>query len=422
MTKNGSSYQGVIMRRNIVLSLALGLVFTIIGFSCAKNSNDPATASKKLYIATGLCYSGTGFTAPTIGTVGQIVSRLDLSTHQYEVVHDYANLSEEDAGTYANGITDGGDGNLYIAVENSTSTGNRRIDKVEKAAFGTRSIWQPSTTYLAASTIRGIARASDQGFLIGVVSGTASIERFDATPTRKEAAPNISWGANNLGACASNNTRITDIVSLPKVVSTDTIGKYIYAHAAAGQMDVGVISKNGSNSAANCLANAPGAATFATAASTADPAWSKQLSANATPTSLVYIPTGSGTGKLLVAYSTNAVNTAAASGLNNALVMYDFTENTVAGETATLNNGVVLYNDVSYFYGVSAMAYDSSTGMLYVATSNSISANPPVGYNIEKFQISLTAPSATRIPNSNNSSFEASTSFNDCVTSMFVAD
>ena len=410
------------MRRNIALSLALGLIFTVIGFSCAKNTDTAATASRKLYIATGLCYSGTGFAAQTINNVGQILSRLDLSNHQYEVVHDYANLSEEAASTYANGITDGGDGNVYVAVENATATGNRRIDKIAKSAFGTKLVWQPSTVYLAASTLRSISRASDQGFLIGTVSGTASVERFDATPTQKEAAPNVSWGANSGGACATNNTKITDLVALPKALATDTIGKYIYAHAAAGQMDVGVISKNGSNVAGNCLANAPGAATFVTAASTADPSYSKQLSANATPTSVVYIPTGTGTGKVLVAYATNAANAAGASGLNNALVMYDFTENTVAGETATLNNGVVLYNDISYFYGVSAMAYDSSDGSLYVATSNSISANPPVGYNIEKFQISLTAPSATRIPNSNNSSFEASTSFNDCVTSMFVAN
>lgn len=409
------------MRRNIVLSLILGLIFSVVGFSCAKNNETAAVASKKLYIATGLCYSGTGFTPPTVGNVGQILSRMDIDSRAYEVVHDYANLSEEDADTYPNGITDGGDGSVYVAVENATSTGNRRIDKIVKSAFGAKSVWQPSTVYLAAGTLRGISRAADKGFLVGVVSGTASIERFDATPTRKEVASNVSWGNGNAGACATNNTRITDLVALPKVIATDSVGKYIYAHAAAGQMDIGVISKNGSNVAGNCLANAPGAATFTTAAATADPSFSKQLSANATPTSIVFIPTGTGTGKLLVAYATNAANAAGASGLNNALVMYDFTENTVAGETATVNNGVVLYNDTSYFYGVSAMTYDSASGYLYVASSNSLN-NAPVGYNIERFLIDLTAPSATRTPDSDNSSFEEANSFNNCVTSMFVAD
>lgn len=419
MTKNGSSYQGVIMRRNIVLSLILGLIFAVVGFSCAKNNETAAVASKKLYIATGLCFSGTGFTAPPVANVGRILSRLDIDTRDYEVVHDYANLSEETSGSFPAGITDGGDGNVYVAVENATATGNRRIDKIKKAAFGDKVLWQASTVYLGSGSLGRIARASDQGFIL-VASGTQTVERFDATPTRKESTgPNVAWGSASAGACATNNTRITDLVALPKVLSSDTIGKYIYTHAAVGQMDVGVMSKNGSGVAGNCLANVAGAAAIPTAASTADPSFSRTLSANATPTSVVYIPTGTGTGKVLVSYATNAVNTAGA--LNNALVMYDFTENTTAGETATLGSGVVLYNDTSYFFGVSAMAYDSASGYLYVASSNSL-ATAPAGYNIERFQIDLTAPSATRIADSNNSSFEESTSFNNCVTSMFVAD
>lgn len=407
------------MKRNIVYGLSMGLVFSVIGFSCAKTNDDPVAASKKLYIATGLCYSGTGFTAPTISNVGQILSRMDIETRAYEVVHDYANLADEDADTYANGITDGNDGFIYAAVENSTSVGNRRIDRIAKAAFGTRTVWQVNTTQLSAGVLRGIARAADQGVLIGA---TTTIERFDATPTRKEVAAGVAWGSGNAGACATNNTRLTDLIALPRAVTGDTIGKYIYAHAAAGQMDVGVISKNGSNAALNCLANAPGGATL-TEASTADASFNSTLSANATPTALVYIPTGTGTGKVLVAYAASGANglNAAAASLNNALVMYDFTENTAAGETATLTNGTVLYNDTSYFFGVSAMAYDRDNRMLYVATSNSLAA-APVGYNIERFSIDLTSPGATRVPDSDNSSFEEANSFNNCVTSMFVSE
>ena len=405
------------MKRNIIISLTLGLLFSVIGFSCSKSSSDSAETSKKLYIATGLCYSGTGFTAPTIGTVGQIMSRLDLSSRAYEVVHDYANLSDEDADTYANGITDGGDGYVYVAVENATSTGNRRVDKVLKTAFGARSVWQVNTSDLTASVLRGIARAADQGILIGTTTG---VERYDATPTNKDVAFNVSWGSGNAGTCATNNTRITDIIALPKAVSTDEIGKFIYAHAAAGQMDIGVISKNGSNVAANCLTNAPGAATLTNSA-TADTSLNNVLSATATPTSIVYIPESAGTGKLLVAYASSTVNGTTAGTLNNALVMYDFTENTTAGETASISNGQVLYNNVSYFYGVTAMAYDASTGYLYAASANSL--NPaPVGYNIERFSIDLTTPGATRLMDEDNSSFEEANSFNNCVTSMFVGD
>lgn len=407
-------------KSNIFYGLSLGVIFTVVGFSCAKSSDEAASASRKLYIATGLCYSGSGFTAPTIGSVGQLLSRLDVGARTYEVVRDYANLSDEDDATYANGITDGGDGFIYVAVENATSTGNRRIDKIAKAAFGSKTVWQVNNTDLSAGVLRGVARAADKGVLVGTTTG---VERYDATPTNKDVAFNVSWGAGNAGLCATNNTRITDLVALPKVLAAHDVGKFIYAHSAAGQMDIGVISKSGSNSAANCLANAPGGATLAEA-TTADSTLNETLSATATPTSIIFIPTGTGTGKLLVAYASSTVNGAQATptSLNNALVMYDFTEDTTGTpETASLTNGTVLYNNVSYFFGVSAMAYDSTNNTLYVASSNSLNV-APVGYNIEKFTIDLTTPSATRVVDDDNSSFEESTSFNDCVTSMFVAD
>lgn len=403
------------MRRNIVFSIVLGLAFAVIGFSCSRSSDSSAEASKKLYIATGLCYSGTGFTAPAVTDVGQIISSLDISSRQYEVIHDYANLSDEDADTFPNGITDGSDGYLYVAVENSTSVGNRRIDKILKSAFGAKSVWQVNNPDLSAGVVRSISRAADLGFLIGTTTG---VERYDATPTNKDVAFGVSWGSGNAGSCAANNTRITDIIALPKAISTDEVGKFIYAHSTVGQMDIGVISKNGSNVAANCLDNEPGAAVL-TSASTAIFGPNNTLAANATPTSLVYISTGSGTGKLLVAYASATVNSAGA--LNNALVMYDFAENTSGAETAALSNGTILYDNVSYFFGVSSMAYDSSSGYLYVASSNSL--NPaPVGYNIERFDIDLDTPSATRVTDSDNSSFEESNSFNNCVTSMFVGN
>ncbi len=404
------------MRRNIIFSIGLGLAFGVIGFSCSRSSDSGgAAASKKLYIATGLCYSGTGFTAPAVTDVGQIISSLDISSRQYDVIHDYANLSDEDADTYPNGITDGGDGYIYVAVENPSSTGNRRIDKILKTSFGSKAVWQTNTVDLSGSVVRGISRAADLGILVGT---TTNVERYDATPTNKKVDVNVSWGENNLGPCATNNTQITDLIALPKAVSTDEVGKFIYSHAAAGQMDIGVISMQGSNTVPHCLANAPGGAAAVLTAATSAITGLTTLGANATPTSIVFVPTGAGTGKLLVAYA-SSTNTAAT--INNALVMYDFTENTVAGETASLSNGKILYDNISYFFGVSAMAYDSSSGYLYVASSNSLNL-APVGYNIERFAVDLNAPTATRIADDDSSSFEESNSFNNCVTSMFVAD
>jgi hypothetical protein len=103
--------------------------------------------------------------------------------------------------------------------------------------------------------------------------------------------------------------------------------------------------------------------------------------------------------------------------------MYDFTENTAAGETATLTNGTILYND-NDFVGVSAIAYDSSSHYLYAARVdiNGISGGKPHGYIIERYLLDLTTPGATRVLDSNNSSFEESNSFTNCPTSMFVGD
>ena len=406
------------MGRKIVIAMALGIAVVAGTFSCSKNSDEAVATSRKLYISTGLCYSGTGFTAPTIGGVGQIMSRMDLSSRAYEVVHDYANLADEAADTYSNGMVDGGDGYIYVAVENATDIGNRRIDKIQKTAFGTKSVWQVNTLDLSSTVVRGISRASDDGFLVGVTNG---VERYDATPTRKEVATGVAWGDANAGSCAANNTRITDLVALPEVTGT-TLGKFIYAHSNVGEHDIGVISKNGSNSAANCLANAPGGAAL-TNSGTADASLNATLSATATPTSIIYIPQSAGIGKILVAYASSTQNGVGAASLNNALVMYDFTENTTAAgpEAATITNGQVLYNDNSYFNGVSAMAYDSTTGTLYAASSNSLNL-APVGYNIEKFTIDLTTPGATRVVDADNSSFEEANSFNNCVTSMFVGD
>jgi hypothetical protein len=417
------------MRRNLILSAILGIAFAAIGFSCSRSSSDDgAVASKKLYIATGICYSGTGFTAPSIGDVGQLVSRLDIDSRQYQVIHDYANLANEPTESYANGITDGGDGYIYVAVENATSTGNRKIDKILKTTFGDRTVWQPNNAVLAGGGIlKGISRMSDKGVIFGT---TASVERYDATPTRVTTGTALaptSWGAAlaNDGVnrdCSANNTNITDIVALPSAVTGDAVGKYIYAHSAVGQMDVGVVSKQGGNSAGTCLANAPGGATL-TKSATAIAAYDNTLSAAAAPTSIVYVPTGSGTGKLLVAYSSSTFNGPGATSLNNALVMYDFAENTAAGETATLSNGTILYND-NDFLGVSAIAYDPSSRYLYAARVdvNGVSAGVPHGYIIERYLIDLTTPGATRVLDSNNSSFEEANSFTNCPTSMLVGD
>lgn len=401
-------------RKYIYSTIAIAAVAAAT-FSCSQGNNDDqsSTASSYLYISTGKCYAGDGFAVPDISDVGVLLSRLNLSSQSYEVVKDYGDLSNEVADTFASGIVDGGDGYIYASVENAAATGNRRVDKIQKTAFGTQSIWAQNSSVFS-TVLKGISRAADGGVLVG---GTSLIERFDSTPTRKKATQALAWGETHAGSCATNNTLITSLVALPAYTGT-SMGKYVYAHAAAGQNDIGVISMNGSIDGTSCLANAAGASALTNSA-TATQGWGATLSASATPTAIVYIatPAGTTTGKLLVAYSSSTLN--AVGSVSNALVMYDINE--TSASAAVINNGQILYHDHSYFFGVTAMAYDSSTASLYVATSNSLDVTP-IGYNIEKFTIDLTTPGATRVPNADQSSFQSANSFNNCVTGMFVGN
>lgn len=400
-----------LMRINLLLILILA--------GCSKPAEIAATTPYRyLYVSTGLCYAGIGFTAPNINSVGKTLSRVNLTNQTIEVIRDYANFSEENSSTsFASGIVDNNDGYLYAAIENATATGSRRVERIKKEFNGSRTTWyQNSTTF--SSVMRDLAKASDGGLL---VSRTTAVERLDSIPARKMATVTLAWGQTHAGTCATNNTIITSIIALPSYQGTN-FSKYVYSHATAGQNDIAIIGSSGSVAAGDCLANQPSTTAVLTNAVSANLGWNNVLSANATPTAMAYIETpapATTTGKLIVAYSTNALNTAAASGLNNALVMYDITE--TSSTAVTIGNGQVLFHDYQYLYGVTALAYDKENNTLYASMSNSL-VTAPTAYNIEKFTIDITTPSATRIVNSNGSSFQTSNSFNNCVTSMFVGN
>lgn len=403
------------MGRNFTKTLAaITLITMTVGCSKSKE-NASVTIPRKLYISTGICYAGQGFTAPVIGAVGKTLSRLNLTSLNYEMVHDYGDLSLETPGSFASGISDDGKGSLFVSVENATSTGSRRIDKVAKEFYGLFDVFYRDSLVLT-SAVKGVSVAADGGVLI---STPTLIERLDSTPTRKKVSSTLAWGESFAGACATNNTSITSIKALPVFAGT-SYGKYVYTHDAAGQKDVGIIGMNGAGVAADCLANAPGGATLTNAIS-ANNGFNNVLSASATPTSVAYLatPGGASTGKLFVAYSSSSPNLTTAAGLSNALVVYDINES--SSTAATITNGTVLYHDHQYFFGVSSIAYDSTTNTLYAASSNSFNVAPS-GFNIEQFKIDLTVPSATRVTRSNGESFQSANSYNNCVTSMLVAD
>ncbi len=89
---------------------------------------------------------------------------------------------------------------------------------------------------------------------------------------------------------------------------------------------------------------------------------------------------------------------------NHGIVQWDVTE--TSATVATLSNPVLLFDNISVVYGISAMTYDADTKSLYVATGGEpgvvdMSTNN-VGYNIEKFTLDTATPLLTRVHVANN--------------------
>jgi hypothetical protein len=138
---------------------------------------------------------------------------------------------------------------------------------------------------------------------------------------------------------------------------------------------------------------------------------------------MVYIPTGSGAGKLLVAYGpTVAADMSNTSTLSHAIVAWTVTES--SGTAATLTSPVVLSNKLDAVFGISAMAYDSVDNSLYVAGASQIGvANQTTagyGYKIEKFTYDSTANTLTLVRGSNNEPFLDRSSSTKCINSLAV--
>ncbi|MGZ3692471.1 MAG: hypothetical protein ACXVAX_13265, partial [Pseudobdellovibrio sp.] len=79
------------MKLNVISGIALGLVFTAIGFSCSKSSNDSSSSSERfLYIASGQCNSGQGITTLSSTLSSRMVSKVGLDSKSSSIVFDLA--------------------------------------------------------------------------------------------------------------------------------------------------------------------------------------------------------------------------------------------------------------------------------------------------------------------------------------------
>jgi hypothetical protein len=332
--------------------------------SCPLKSEDklqlelaPSIEYRYLYFASGACYGG----GVTTGSGSTLVSRVNLTTGAKEIILDYTNSP----GSSPVGVMNYDSDNLLVGVENTTG---RRIDFVNKRGLG-RSTYISDTTALS-TTLRSVKPLADGGIL---VTKTVGVERFNSGGGR------VAIGANPYinapaGSCATSTTAMSDAIELSN-------GKLLFAHAAVTTNNkVGMISSGGYNVIGDCLTTqAPPTTT-------------------AMPTAMVYIPTEN---ILLVAYGSTTAG-------SNSIYAYNVNETTNIISGATL-----AYFNIAVVNGVSAMAYDSETGEIYVSNATST-------FNtIEKFTFNPTTKTLTRV---GSTPYLTATFESRCISGMAVGN
>lgn len=375
--------------------LNLCAVFTVailICTSCAKPPEDEeeTSSSRYLYVASGACYSGGGNTAFSNTTSSNLVYRINLSTGAKDAtVADY-NASPAQAGDSPVGIASIDSENLYVLVENTTTAGARRIERVAKAADGNRTLFSNNTTALSAQ-LRGMKLLSNGDFII---SKSTAIEKITSANVRvlKGANPYVSAPA---APCATSTT----LMSKVQTMSNQFI---LFLHAATSQNRFGFVKAEGYGAAGDCTPAqaAPNTAAF--------------------PVASAYDAINS---KLLVAYAGSSTATDI-----NSIYAYNITETASSVTVGTANK---IYDANLYpttypylLYGVSSMVLDPTENKLYVATAINTSTTI-VNYAIEKFSYD---PTQIGVSNSSVLTRSGTTPFYDygsdtkCIADMTIAD
>jgi hypothetical protein len=329
------------MRNSNLLYSALALtslVFTTGMGGCNKKSDvgaDTTLPTRYLYVASGACYGG----GATLSTGAGTVVRYNLTSGASDVLADYTTVGTD----LPAGIADWDSDNILVTVE---IAGARRIEIVNKRGLG-RYTLQSNPVALSAQ-LRTLTRLSDGGFL---VSKSSAIERFNSAGGRSALAPYINAPA---GACATSTTLISATSELNN-------GKLLFAHATASPNNkIGVISANGYAVAADCLASQAAPVT------------------TSLPSAMVYL---SDIGQLLVGYGS-----AGATASSNQIWSYPINET-----TPSFGAGTAAWTNFNVVNGPSAMAYDLTTGYIYVANALSTLNN------IEKFTFNASTKVLTRV-------------------------
>jgi hypothetical protein len=369
--------------------ISAGLLFCT---SCAQPPEDEvsSSSSRYLYVASGACYSGGGNTAFSNTTSSNVVYRINLSTGVKDItVADY-NSSPSQAGDSPVGIASVDSENLYVLVENTTTVGARRIERIAKSTDGSRTLFSNNTTALSAQ-LRGMKLLSNGDFLI---SKSTAIEKITSANVRvlKGANPYVNAPA---APCATSTT----LMSKVQTMSNQFI---LFLHAATSQNRFGFVKAEGYAASGDCTPAqaAPNTAAF--------------------PVASAYDAINS---KLLVAYAGSSTATDI-----NSIYAYNITETASSVTVGTANK---IYDASLYpttypylLYGVSSMVLDPTENKLYVATAINTSTTI-VNYAIEKFSYDATQIGVT---NSSVLTKSSTTPFYDyggdtkCIADMIIAD
>lgn len=379
------------LRSSLLLLMSL-IALTSYSVSCAKKPSADDLAGiidgggRYLYVASGACYSG-GNTTFSNTTSSNLVYRINLSTGNRDaIVADYL-ASPSNTGDSPVGLANIDTDNLYVLVENTTTTSLRRIEKVQKRNLGSRSVFSNNTTALAAQ-VRNLLKLNNGDLL---ATRTSAVEYINTSNVRI-GAPYINPSA---APCASSNTLIT------KSISIGAYGRFLFLHAGAAQSRFGIMAPNGGTA---CMTSGVQAAPAATAF----------------PVAAVFDAANS---KIIVAYAGNA-----ATADLNSIYVYPYSE-TVS--TVSIGTGVKIYDASSYpatypylLYGISEMTYDADNSTLYVATAIN-TATTVANYAIEKLTYN---PSQIGVDNTKVLTRVGSTPFypygNDtkCISQMMISN
>jgi hypothetical protein len=350
------------MKKNKSFRFLFAAFTLVFGGACEKKVDAlTSNVDRYLYIQSGGCFAPTGLAA---SSASKTVSRINLNTGNLDrTIIDYTgNLTDTPVA-----IAPYDNDNLYVLVENS---GGRRIEIVNKNS-ATASTFLINGTALN-SVVRTLTLGTDGSFLVSKSNG---IERFASSKSR---LPNSSttFVSAPAGTCATTTNAIT-------ATAFTNAGDILYAHSfssASTNNRVGITT--GSSAAASTCYNG-----YASPTTTAF------------PTAMAYIGAAN---HLLVAYSSSTV-------AQNYVWEYD-----VNDSAHTLSTGAVAYQNAAVLNGLTAMAYDSTTGLVYVANGTTALSN-----TIEKFTYDPTTKLLTRV---GTVAFSLPTVNHNCINSMFVGN